>query len=864
MLRAMSVCICLLLLAGVDAYPDKDGKLQAQVPSEGAALAARDVNFTDQNVGCSGKKYCPPSCMGTCTYDEGPCQYLTQFPGMKYLGASVDIQKFHDNLADTLTLGQVLGGGGVHTLNEVLMMDSFFDVDTPDYVHGRFDQQMGGVLCHYVRANSTMSVNHVGKDESFYRMSSSARSHASSFSAHAGFAASYSMVSISASMSMSGASSSSLSSFSGTAYQRDEDYKLQLNPAAPFRADLLKGKLDYDGSAAARLQYKNLFSRIGMYYVKEITTGGGYVWSTRVTKTAKADSSAYAFDFKAKVAFVSASGGGGHTSKSDEYHKNEDSTMSATGGDDSYRAKMLSYLPAIKNESVDYTNFQNDYANYLSSVPSNPVILDMKVEHIRDKLNEAVGAASSTIMDNLRMSYDELYSDLSAPKLKLLRIQYGLRDHFDSQDLRAQFIELPTELASLPFDAATNTGFSTQYDPDHSCPYAKAEAAHRHLSRTLRYTEHCNAATNLLACNGMDWCPLLTSSNMGMTDDAALNAELFVRLTFVAGVGNDVQSFDFKPCGYGATWAIYWNEHSPYSHNRTQAAKVVGPRYSSISGGGELQHLSDADKDLFPCTSANNMDRFSDSTDPACCDFLASDATYMQSQQIGCPTKDPQNACSGHGQCVFPASGPLHCQCNVGFNGTDCSGRTPPAKVRHASTTPNDDPDPFDYYFLDRHNLDCRSDGSALQEFRQVENHDYTKVFYNYTCAKPVTGLRKQGDHTTSPSSGPKGDFHFLDRQTVQCPGGSVLSRFQLKTSTSKRVVQYDFSCSQPSEGPLGECRNIQTPPSESPGTTDGVNFNFLDRQDVGCYPDEALQKFKLNRPTNTTVNYEMRCCKIN
>jgi hypothetical protein len=630
------------------------------------------VSIMDPTPGaCSGEKFCPcaPS---PCTDSSGPCQYLYGFPGMQYLGRAVDVAKYHANLVDTLTLGKVLQGGGQHTGVEALLSDSFFD-HTPDYAHGRFDQPMGGVKCSYVKPNTTLFPAHVGKTEASFSLSNSASSNAKQNSMHAGFDVSCGFISVSGSVSSAGAHSSSLSTFSGTAFARDVDYTLQLDPAATFRPGIIAGAGEYDGSSAARLAYTNLFKRVGLYFVSEVTTGGEYSFTTTVTKTAKADSSKYAAEFKAKVAFVSGSGGSSHSDKSDEYHTHEDSRNFAVGGDDSLRAKLMAYLPMIQNETIDTRQFQSDYGDFLASIPTNPVILEMKVEHIRERMGQMRGGALNPVVDNMRMAYDELFQNLAANRLTLLRVQYGMQYDFDSADATAQFVELPTELKSLPYDASANTGFTTQYDPAHSCPSAAGDAHARHLSRTLRYTEHCDASTNLLACDGLPWCDLLTSSNMGATTDKSLNAELWMRVTFVAGVGNDIQTIEFKPCGYGATWAVYWNEHQPYSHNRTQAAKVVGPRYADVAGGGTAQLLSDKDKDLFPCTTANHMGGFTDGTDPACCDALASDAAYMASQQVGCPL-----GCSNHGECAFATNGPLHCECGVGFGGINCSNVLPP------------------------------------------------------------------------------------------------------------------------------------------------------------------------------------------
>ena len=294
------------------------------------------------------------------------------------LGKAVDVAKFHQNEVDTLTLGHVLGGGGVHTYAEVMLADNFFD-ETPDFVHGRFDEQMGGTVCHYVRANTTLSPNHIGKIDATYSLSASGVSHASSNSMHAGFSLSTGFVSVSSSLSKSGAHSSSLSAFSGNAKASDVDYMLQLSPDANFKPGILDGIGDYDGSPASRLKYTNLFMRLGTYFVSEVTTGGYYSFTTSVTKTAKADSSQYALEFKAKVGFVSGSGGTHHADRSDEFHTHEDSTMAAVGGDDALRANMLQYLPMMKNETISLASFQKDYGAFFSSVPANPVLLDIKV-----------------------------------------------------------------------------------------------------------------------------------------------------------------------------------------------------------------------------------------------------------------------------------------------------------------------------------------------------------------------------------------------------------------------------------------------------------------------------------------------------
>ena len=52
----------------------------------------------------------------------------------------------------------------------------------------------------------------------------------------------------------------------------------------------------------------------------------------------------------------------------------------------------------------------------------------------------------------------------------------------------------------------------------------------------------------------------------------------------------------------------------------------------------------------------------------------------VASQLLGCPDE-----CSGHGTCAFPPSGPLHCKCDSGYKGVNCSETTSPGGVQRWS-----------------------------------------------------------------------------------------------------------------------------------------------------------------------------------
>ena len=628
---------------------------------------------------CTGHLYCPCGSSMLCNHIEGDkCQFLYGFPGMDYLGKSVNTVAYFDRMVGRLTIGG-LGDKGRHTLADVIRPTSFFDVDTPDFDHGRFDAAIVGQVCHYVRSNTTNEPSPDSGRGSAATFSTSQQSSAHSSAVNAGFSATTAFVSVSASFAKSSASRQSAGAYSGSAVAYNYDSKLSLAPAAQINPALFAGLPDYDGQVASRKRYTDWFRQNGLYFVSSLSTGGDYDFTTSVTKTAKSDSTSFEAEFKAKVAFVHASGGARKGSMSDEYHLHETSMTTSQGGDDALGAKLLAYQQVIQNETIDLSQFQGDLKAWYASIPANPVPTKITVEHIRDRIGAVhadgrrrLSEAQAAVVDNLLLADDELNNGLRADSLKILRVQYGSAHDFDSHSATALFVDLPPNLASLPYDSSSNAGFSTRYDPGHSCPGADEEAREHGLSRELRYSEHCDASTNLIACDGQPWCGLLTANNIGV-GEKELNAQISMRITFVAGAGNEHQQIEFKPCGYGAAWAIYWNEHQLYSHNRTRVAKVVGPRYTNVNGGGVAQLLSDKDKDLFPCTAANRMGGFTDGTDPACCDvLLAQDPAYMASQQVGCPL-----GCSGHGSCVFPVDGPLHCQCDVGFGGVNCSDLVP-------------------------------------------------------------------------------------------------------------------------------------------------------------------------------------------
>ena len=189
-----------------------------------------------------------------------------------------------------------------------------------------------------------------------------------------------------------------------------------------------------------------------------------------------------------------------------------------------------------------------------------------------------------------------------------------------------------------------------------------------------------------------------------------------------------------------------------------------------------------------------------------------------------------------------------------------------------------------DFHYLDRHPVACR-DSYALQQFKLYTYTDNT-MEYKYTCAKPTFGrvTDTTPEQTSKTESVSYNEYLGLTRLVVECPYGSVISGFKLSVENGDtqrengenppREMHYDFNCSKPSSGDLGRCTDMTTLETDM-GTIfqrglngaqlwQGLDFHYLDQQDVACEPEEALQMFVLETPSpQSTIAYRMRCCSL-
>ena len=191
----------------------------------------------------------------------------------------------------------------------------------------------------------------------------------------------------------------------------------------------------------------------------------------------------------------------------------------------------------------------------------------------------------------------------------------------------------------------------------------------------------------------------------------------------------------------------------------------------------------------------------------------------------------------------------------------------------------------FDARYLERGFIDCK--GQAMQGFQLAnqykEGRDQSTFSYNYTCASQ--GPSAAPTPSTFSIQTPMIPFELANTpntdgfmgSTLQLPGinfkcsdDSVLGSYRIECDHSpvqQNIWRGAYSC-VPSANPLA-CRQVVTDLADI-GSGGDVNpgglgsMNYLDRHNIACEPDEALQQVQLisQYPVNNTINYQYTCCK--
>jgi hypothetical protein len=154
--------------------------------------------------------------------------------------------------------------------------------------------------------------------------------------------------------------------------------------------------------------------------------------------------------------------------------------------------------------------------------------------------------------------------------------------------------------------------------------------------------------------------------------------------------------------------------------------------------------------------------------------------------------------------------------------------------------------------YLDRHNVNCDSDG--VKRFHLARDGQ-GKYKIEYTCSSGGELGSPPVDKDTGYNDEGGGNVIYLDRHNVDCGADNILSQFQLGRS-GQNQYRYNYKCT-PSKKPI-TCREVTTPANED----GGGNAVYLDRHDLSCEADEVMNRFQLTRPSENTIQYKFNCCK--
>lgn len=149
--------------------------------------------------------------------------------------------------------------------------------------------------------------------------------------------------------------------------------------------------------------------------------------------------------------------------------------------------------------------------------------------------------------------------------------------------------------------------------------------------------------------------------------------------------------------------------------------------------------------------------------------------------------------------------------------------------------------------------MDCGS--SPINRFRLKTPGSSIK--YSFNCAENGN-LENPQEKVTDWEDDGDGNLVFLDRLKVQCDDDSFVTKFHYARNGKNDKARYEYSCAK-SVAPL-LCRNDETQQDDDGGG--GAKIQFLDRHNVRCEDDEALQKFGLKRKGDDKIYYKYRCCK--
>lgn len=182
-------------------------------------------------------------------------------------------------------------------------------------------------------------------------------------------------------------------------------------------------------------------------------------------------------------------------------------------------------------------------------------------------------------------------------------------------------------------------------------------------------------------------------------------------------------------------------------------------------------------------------------------------------------------------------------------------------------TTSRQDNGGYQYNFLDRLPVGCRSD-EILGGFKL--NHQGNTSYYSYKCCKPMTSDNRVRPKINETKNTPenKRSWNWSNpwdmNANLDCGHDGYLNRFHLQTGYDPNKDYYNYTCSKMYKQFPNDMRNVQHSCAAQPYYTAWAPTNSgtqnMSQLDVNC-PDGALKNVRMERSGNN-YRYVYECCK--
>lgn len=157
-------------------------------------------------------------------------------------------------------------------------------------------------------------------------------------------------------------------------------------------------------------------------------------------------------------------------------------------------------------------------------------------------------------------------------------------------------------------------------------------------------------------------------------------------------------------------------------------------------------------------------------------------------------------------------------------------------------STPKNDWGKGSIFFLDRHDVDCKTN-KLLNNFFLMGGGLINYGYYCVSNSEITNQLINKQTRWDSTDENDRKSIHYLDRHTVDCGEGYGLQRFKLERNEENlKQIRYNYRCAKVSNYSLNKCKDVQT--SEQSGD---LSNQILTNIRTSTPNNIYIQKFKMN-----------------